>query len=94
MSTIMLRDLSHSQDLDRRTLSAIRGGFAKDGFAITVNPQININQSTSIAQNLNLNILNGADLRGLESFNLDLPISPTAVAANVVTLPGMESFKA
>jgi hypothetical protein len=90
MSSIMIGDLARSPQttLDRHAMAAIRGGQGNP-FQITVSPQITVNQSTSIAQNLNLSLLNGTDLSGMQSLNLNLPISPTAIASNVAVIPDM-----
>jgi hypothetical protein len=88
MANIQIGDLTRSTALDRQALAAIRGGMGP-AFQITVSPQITVNQNTAIAQNLNLSLLNGTDLSGMQALNLNLPISPTAIASNVAVIPDL-----
>ena len=70
MSTIMIRDLPQSRELDHRAMSGVRGGYAlRDvanlpGFAIKVEPTINVNQNIFQLQNIGVNVLNNNGVIG------------------------------
>lgn len=70
MSTIMIRDLPQSRELDHRAMSGVRGGYAlRDvanlpGFAVKVEPTINVNQNIVQLQNIGVNVLNNNGVIG------------------------------
>jgi hypothetical protein len=84
MSTIMIRNLSHSTELDRKAMSTVRGGTALGSPNINVYVPINLSQTNNMAQTTN--VLNnsvvgyGADLSGLT-------VNPSQWGMNVAMLP-------
>jgi hypothetical protein len=64
MSTIMIRDLAQSRDLDRRVMCAVRGGSLPvvSPPGIVVEPRINVvtNMNTDVVQFQEINVLNNA----------------------------------
>ena len=90
MSTIMIRDLAQSRELDHRAMAGVRGGYAlRDvgtlpGFAINVQPNINVNQNILQLQNIGVNVLNNNGVIGASlPFHLNLRPEQRAIA-NVV----------
>jgi hypothetical protein len=90
MSTIMIRDLPQSRELDHRAMSGVRGGYAlRDvanlpGFAVKVEPTINVNQNIFQLQNIGVNVLNNNGVIGASlPFHLNLRPEQRAIA-NVV----------
>jgi hypothetical protein len=64
MSTIMIRDLAQSRDLDRRSMCAVRGGSLPVVVSLPgiVEPRIAVNvvTNTNVVQFLEINALNHA----------------------------------
>lgn len=81
MSTIMIRDLPQSRELDHRAMSGVRGGYAlRDvarvpGLAIKVEPLVNVNQNIVQLQNIGVNVLNN---NGVIGFVPDLHLNVSA----------------
>ena len=91
MSTIMIRDLAQSRELDHRAMASVRGGYtmrgdvgALSGLAINVQPNINVNQNILQLQNIGVNVLNNNGVIGASlPFHLNLRPEQRAIA-NVV----------
>ena len=82
MSSIMIRDLAHSKELDGKAMSAVRGGalgnLANLPFA---NVNLDLDIDTSIDQTLlvQVNALNNVKVIGADlNFDLDLPVTQKA----------------
>ena len=84
MSTIMIRDLPQSRELDQRAMSGVRGGYySLPNVAklpgINVEPIINVNQNIVQLQNIGVNVLNNNGVIGyLPALRLDLGASQWA----------------
>ncbi|WP_454055805.1 hypothetical protein [Cupriavidus sp. Marseille-Q8015] len=77
MSTIIVRDLALSRDLDRSSLATIRGGTSWLGRVGSAGPlanvNININQNIAQLQEINVATLNGSVIgKGLGHVNVDV----------------------
>ncbi|MGE5621478.1 MAG: hypothetical protein ACM3VY_00480 [Candidatus Bathyarchaeota archaeon] len=81
MSTLVIRDLAHSQGLDRRALAAVRGGYrsVKD-LGPVANVQVNVNQNIGQSQVISVNALNNVGVIGADLGPLALNVSPTQFA--------------
>jgi hypothetical protein len=80
MSTIMIRDLAQSRDLDRRAMCAVRGaGSLAD---------LNVNVGVNVVEllNINVNALNNIGVIGA-SFPFNLKVSAKQWAAPKVVIP-------
>ncbi|MDQ0143976.1 hypothetical protein [Cupriavidus necator] len=65
MSTILVRDLALSKDLDRASLSTVRGGNAWLARGVgdvgpLANVTVNVNQNIAQLQSINVNTLNNS----------------------------------
>jgi hypothetical protein len=69
MSSIVVRDLSHSKELDRRAMSAVSGGQGYGPYA-NVNVNVGILQNIEQLQNVQVNTLNNVGVIGA---NFDAP---------------------
>ena len=77
MSTITIRDLAQSRELDRPAMSAVRGGQSwlselRGPFA---NVNVGVNQNIVQVQNIEVNALNNVGVIGA-SFPFHLTVSP------------------
>lgn len=78
MSTIMIHDLAHDADLDRRALASIRGGNSwLQGLGPIANINVGINQNITQLQNVEVNALNNIGMLGAGFGPLKLNVSPT-----------------
>jgi hypothetical protein len=81
MSTLMIRDLPQSRELDQRAMSSVRGGYAlRDlgqlpALGIKVEPIVNVNQKIVQLQNIGVNVLNN---NGVIGFVPDLHLNLSA----------------
>jgi hypothetical protein len=86
MSTIMIRDLAQSRDLDRRAMSTVRGGyfrFSESGPFANVN--VGVNQNIIQVQNIEVNALNNVGVIGASfPFHLDVSPKQRAIASVVI----------
>jgi hypothetical protein len=84
MSSLTIRNLERSTDLDRKAMSAVRGGTGFGSPNISVYVPINISQENNLSQNtsvLNHSVIGaGAAIPGLH-------VSPTQWAMNGLSLP-------
>jgi hypothetical protein len=61
MSSIMIQDLRHSQELDRHAMSSVHGGsLAQGGFGPFANVNVNVNQNIQQYQNVQVAALNNS----------------------------------
>lgn len=83
MSTLMIHDLATSRDLDRKTMSAVRGGNNSwlSGLGPVANVNVDVNQNISQLQNVNVNALNNVGAIGAGFGPLKLDVSPTQWAS-------------
>ncbi|CAG2145562.1 hypothetical protein D3C87_1846130 [compost metagenome] len=86
MSSIIVRDLAASKELDRKSLCAIRGGnswLAKAGnMGPLANVNININQSVQQLQQVNVAAFNNNTLVGVDLGNIKLGVNPSQWGGN------------
>ena len=84
MSTIMIRDLAQSRELDRPAMSAVRGGqsWLSGPFA---NVNVGVNQNIIQVQNIEVNALNNVGVIGASfPFHLDVSPKQRAIASVVI----------
>lgn len=88
MSTLTIRDLATSQELDRKAMSTIRGGSNSwlSGLGPAANVNVNLNQNISQLQNVDVNVLNNVGSIGAGFVPPDLAISPQQWAATHATI--------
>ena len=86
MSAIMIRDLPCSKELDRKGMSAVRGGLK--GPLVNLenvgSPTINVNQNITAAQLINVAVLNDSIIGAGFGFHLNL--APKLPLKNVVVI--------
>ncbi len=78
MSSIMIRDLSHSKELDRSEMSAVHGGTGYGKFA-DVKVNVGIVQNMVQYQNIEVNALNNIGVLGANLPQLNLDVSPKQI---------------
>lgn len=72
MSSITIRDLAHSEALDSKAMSNVRGGKLAGPFA-NVNVNVDIDQTITQVQQIEVNALNNIGVIGANfGFKLDL----------------------
>ena len=82
MSTIMIRNLAKTTELDRKAMSAVRGGNSSlAGFGPFANVKIDVNQNIAQLQNIQVNALNNVGVIGAGFGPLSFAISPTQIAS-------------
>ncbi|MGE5490230.1 MAG: hypothetical protein ACM31P_02985 [Actinomycetota bacterium] len=83
--TLAIRDLPHSQSLDRQALKTVRGGFRslKDAGPVA-NVQVNVIQDIRQNQVVNVAALNNVGVIGADLGPLALNVSPTQRGAAAV----------
>ncbi|RJG05543.1 hypothetical protein D3870_05505 [Noviherbaspirillum cavernae] len=86
MSTIMIRNLSHSTELDRKAMSVVHGGTAMGSPSININVPVSVNQQNYMVQNTN--VLNGSAI-GAGAYLPGLKVSPTQVGMNYLQLSSL-----
>jgi len=83
MSSIMIRDLAHTEELDSKAMSGVRGGLASVPplpFA-NVNVNVDIDQTIAQFQQIEVNALNNIGVIGADfGFKLDLKAAQIANA--------------
>jgi hypothetical protein len=84
MSTIAIRDLDQTRELDHSAMSAVRGGvFGLNGPFANVN--VAVNQNIIQLQNIDVNALNNVGVIGASfPFHLDVSPKQRAIASVVV----------
>jgi hypothetical protein len=85
MSSIIVRDLAVSKDLDQQSLCAIRGGTDWFGKIAAAGPlvNVNINQSVQQFQQVNVAAFNNNKIVGVDLGNLALTVTPTNWGGNL-----------
>ena len=83
MSAIMIRDLASSKELDRKGMSAVRGG-ALVNLENVGSPTINVSQNITAAQLINVAVLNDSIIGAGFGFHLNL--APRLPLKNVVVI--------
>jgi len=88
MSSIVIEDLARKRELDKRSMSAIRGGTAP-GASIgpNVNVNINLDQRIGQVQDIKLNVLNNNGVIGSGFVGPDVNLSPVQWATNNAAIP-------
>lgn len=84
MSTIAIRDLHNSTEMDRQEMGAVRGGFAWDP---DVKVNLNVNQSIAQLQDIKLNVLNGNGVIGAGFTGPTVNLGATQKAFNNAVIP-------
>lgn len=87
MSNLMIHDLAGSRELDRKAMSAVRGGNNSwlSGLGPVANVNVDVNQNISQLQKVDVNALNNVGVIGSGFGPLKLNVSPTQWAnANAV----------
>ncbi|NMG77465.1 hypothetical protein [Aromatoleum diolicum] len=88
MSSIMIRDLALSKELDNGAMAAVRGGalgpVAHLPFA-NVNVNVGINQTVAQFQSIQVNTLNNVGVIGAD-FGFQLDLNPIQSATAAITI--------
>lgn len=84
MSSIMIRDLAHAEQLDSRAMASVHGGTAWAPGA-TVN--VNVNQQIAQFQDIGVNVLNNNGVIGAGFSGPNIELSPVQWAKNDAVLP-------
>ncbi|REE22870.1 MULTISPECIES: hypothetical protein [unclassified Paraburkholderia] len=90
MSSLMIRDLSGTRELDRRAMSAVAGGTGSSvpglpsaaGLGGIANVNVSINQNLNQMQYVNVAALNNVGVIGAGFVPLHLNVSPSLWGAN------------
>lgn len=95
MSTIMIRDLATSNELDRKTMATVRGGTGTGigstnswlaGLGPVANVNVGVTQNISQLQNVEVNALNNVGVIGAGFVPPNLNVSPAQWANANATL--------
>jgi hypothetical protein len=84
MSSILIQDLSHNHELDRRAMSDLHGGTGTPslgGLGQFANVNVTVNQNIDQLQNVQVNALNNVGFIGAGLGQLRFNVSPTQSAA-------------
>ena len=81
MSSIAISDLAHNAELDRRAMSAVRGG---SGFGKDVNVNVDVNQQIGQFQQIGINVLNNNGVIGAGFKGPDIDLAAALWAQNKV----------
>ncbi|MFM0159763.1 hypothetical protein SAMN05444172_4760 [Burkholderia sp. GAS332] len=90
MSSLMIRDLSRTRELDRHAMSAVAGGTGSSvpglpsmpGLSGIANVSVKVNQNLTQVQTVNVAALNNIGVIGAGFVPLDLNVSPSLFGAN------------
>lgn len=83
MSSIMIRDLAQSKELDHEAMAAVRGGnswLQGLGPVANVNVNVGVDQNIIQLQNVNVNALNNVGVIGAGFGPLNLAVNPKQIA--------------
>ena len=81
MSSIAIRDLAHSAELDSQAMSSVRGGSA---FGKDVNVNVNVDQQIGQFQQIGINVLNNNGVIGSGFTGPDIDVAAALWAENKV----------
>lgn len=84
MSSIMIRDLKSSTELDAHAMSNVRGGFA---WGADVNVNLNVNQKLAQFQDVQLNVLNNNGVIGAGFVGPNVNLDVAQKGSNSAVLP-------
>ncbi|OAJ52165.1 hypothetical protein A6V36_18795 [Paraburkholderia ginsengiterrae] len=90
MSSLMIRDLSSTRELDRRAMSAVAGGTGGSvpglpslaGLGTLANINVSVNQNLIQTQNVNVAALNNIGVIGANFIPPNLNVSPALWGSN------------
>ncbi|PQV54117.1 hypothetical protein [Paraburkholderia sp. BL21I4N1] len=94
MSSLMIRDLSRTRELDRRAMSAVVGGTGSSvpglpsisGLGGIANVNVSVNQNLTQMQYVNVAALNNVGVIGAGFGPLHLEVSPSLSGANFASV--------
>lgn len=94
MSSLMIRDLSGTRELDRRAMSAVVGGTGSSvpglpsiaGLSGIANVNVSVNQNLNQLQYVNVSALNNVGVIGAGFVPLHLDVSPSLWATNTAVV--------
>ncbi len=82
MSSILIRNLPHSRELDQQSMAAVSGGNSLlKSLGPVANVNINVNQNIAQFQNVEVNALNNVGVIGAGFGPLKLAVNPNQFAA-------------
>ncbi|MEW6762509.1 MAG: hypothetical protein AB1437_16940 [Pseudomonadota bacterium] len=81
MSSIAIKDLAHSAELDSQAMSSVRGGSA---FGKDVNVNVNVDQQIGQFQQIGINVLNNNGVIGSGFTGPDIDVAAALWAENKV----------
>ena len=82
MSSIIVRDLALTQELDGKSMTAVRGGNSwLQGLGPVANVNVNVNQNIAQLQSINVNTLNNVGVIGSGFGPLNIDVNPSQWAA-------------
>lgn len=81
MSSIAIKDLAHSAELDNQAMSSVRGGSA---FGKDVNVNVNVDQQIGQFQQIGINVLNNNGVIGSGFTGPDIDVAAALWAENKV----------
>jgi hypothetical protein len=90
MSSILIQDLARARELDKRSMSAVRGGtkgFGTGSFGPNVNVNLNLDQRIGQVQDVKVNVLNNNGVIGPGFVGPDVTLSPMQWASNNAAIP-------
>jgi hypothetical protein len=88
MSSIVIQDLARTRELDKRSMSAVRGGTGGLGsFGPNVSVNLNLDQRIAQVQDIKLNVLNNNGVIGAGFTAPDVTLAPRQWATNNAAIP-------
>jgi hypothetical protein len=90
MSSILIQDLARARELEKRSMSAVRGGtkgFGSGSFGPNVNVNLNLDQRIGQVQDIKVNVLNNNGVIGAGFVGPDVTLSPVQWASNHAAIP-------
>jgi hypothetical protein len=78
MSSLAIRDLAESRELDNKSMAVVRGGNSwLAGLGPVANVNVNVNQNIQQLQNVQVNALNNVGVIGPSFGGFKLDVSPS-----------------
>ena len=88
MASILIQDLNRTRELDRHSMSAVRGGSKGIGsFGPNVNVNLNLDQRIGQVQDIKINVLNNNGVIGPGFVGPGVSLSPLQWATNNAAIP-------